>query len=97
LREEGNYSITVWQGGVKQLTREISVYPLSSTSTGGGVVKPNTSVSVEAARTAAQVAVVAQTQLESSAIPSQIDLQWVIVLLIIVASLIWFLNTIVRS
>ncbi len=52
LKEVGNYTITVWQGGVKQLTRVISVYP--PTSTGGGPANPDTSV--EAARTAAQAA-----------------------------------------
>ncbi|MGD0804430.1 MAG: hypothetical protein ABSA11_10205 [Candidatus Bathyarchaeia archaeon] len=95
LGEAGNYLITVWQGGVKQLTREISVYPLSSTSTGGGPANPDTSV--EIARTAAEAAGAAQAQSESPGISSQIDVQWVFILLIIVASSIWFLNTIVKS
>ena len=99
LREEGNYTITVWQGGIKQLTREISVG--STTSTGGGAIKPNPEAmraAEEAARAAGtQSGSSAQTQSEFSAISSQIDLRWIIILLIIVAGSIWFLNTIVRS
>ena len=99
LREAGNYTITVWQGGVKQVSREISVG--STTSTGGGAIKPNPEA-MRAAEEAARVAGTqsgpsAQTRSESSSIPSQFNLQWVIVLLIIVASSVWFLSTIVRS
>ncbi len=54
LRETGNYTITIWQGGVKQLTREISVG--SNTSTGGGAT-PNP----EAARAAEEAARSPQT------------------------------------
>jgi len=87
LRDVGNYTIAVCQGGVKQLTREISVG--SSTSSGGGVAKPNP----EAMRAAEEAARAAGTQSRSSAIPSQIDLRWVIILLIITADSIWLLNT----
>ena len=92
LKEAGNYSITVWQGGEKQLTREISVNP--PPSTGGGPANPDTSV--EAARAAEEAARAAQAQSESPGISPQIDLQWIITLLIIVAITAWFLNTIAR-
>jgi hypothetical protein len=59
LREAGNYTIIIWQGGVKQLTREISV--CNTTSTGGGATKPDTAVSILAAQTAEEAARSAQT------------------------------------
>jgi len=67
FREAGNYTVSIWQGGVKQLTRSISVGPV--TSTGVGVANPY--ASSEAAEAAEIAARGAQDREDGGNVPAE--------------------------
>jgi hypothetical protein len=91
LKEAGNYTISVWQGGEKQLTREISVNLPPSTSVGP---KARADTSAEAARAAEEAARAAQTSEFQNILP-QNDLSWIMILLLALFIAVWlfFINT----
>jgi hypothetical protein len=54
MREPGNYTLTIWQNGVKQLARKFMV--INSTSTGGGPTKPDSAAFLAAELAASRTA-----------------------------------------
>ncbi len=98
VREPGNYTVTIWQGGERQLTSKLSVYPQISLS--NSPADPSSAAQLaEAARRAAQQA--SSTQADQDSTSAQSGSAWsspwlVLPIVAVLALTAWFVFRVAR-